>query len=216
MLSSSGVIFLASTGLAKLPYRGKSPGAIRAALGSSQASKAVVAMQPSVSDTEIVHFHAMRRLLLVAALLSAGSVYAQAGAKSIFDVQTIEYADIQLDMLCGTAREQCTVKFTPEALIINGSEEISYDSIVDSFSEVHTHCSKESEIRDPYLTLNQGSCITLYSLVAFKYDKQIRVALFLASKRTTFDSFVINMFLRRNQPRRHGSSVILQQPANIR
>ena len=58
-------------------------------------------MQPSVSDTEIVHFHAMRRLLLVAALLIAGNVYAQASAKSIFDVQNIEYADIQLDMLCG-------------------------------------------------------------------------------------------------------------------
>ena len=158
----------------------------------------------------------MRRLLLVAAFLSAGSVYAQTSAKSIFDVQAVEYADVQLDMLCGTAREQCTAKFTPEALIINGSEEIPYNSIVDSFSEAHTHCSKESEIRDPYLTLNQGSCITLYSLVAFKHGEQRKVALFLAAKRTTFDSFVINMFLRRNQPGRNGSSIILQQPANMR
>ena len=125
---------------------------------------------------------------------------AQVDEKTTFDIEQSLFEEVQLELLCGTKREDCAVKFTATSLKINGKNAIPYSSIIDVESEAHTQCGGDKEIKSPYLIKKQGTCATLYSLVAYRDKGIIRTGLFIALKRTTYDSFVINLFLRRHNP----------------
>lgn len=140
----------------------------------------------------------LKRLGLPPTLWIAASLVVNAKELSVIDVDKIGFAEVQLEMLCGSSRTPCRVVLGRDALRIDESILIPYKSISEVLSEAHTQCGSDREIRNPYLVLSQGNCVSLYTLISYQSGDGEQVGLFTALKRSTYDAFVVNLFLRKN------------------